>query len=88
MAKSELDPNIPHLGSRRDQPLAAQPGKIIYGKELTFKGASHGSTLSIIPSEKAAEMASRLPEVPTSPSNHFANFLLACQGLEEDAFAL
>ena len=28
-------------------------------------------------------MASRLPEVPKSPSNHFANFLLACQGLEK-----
>ena len=24
-----------------------------------------------------------MPEVPKSPSNHFANFLLACQGKEE-----
>src|SRR3546814_10656957 len=59
------------------------PGKIIYSKELTFKGGSHGSTLSIIPEEKALDMASRLPEVPVSPSNHFANFLKACKGEEK-----
>ncbi|MCH5597751.1 hypothetical protein [Niabella ginsengisoli] len=59
------------------------PGKIIYSKDLIFKGASHGSTLSIIPEEKAKEMAARLPEVPKSPSNHFKNFLLACKGEEE-----
>ena len=28
-------------------------------------------------------MASKLPEVPKSPSNHYANFLLACQGKEK-----
>ena len=59
------------------------PGKEIYSKELIFKGGSHGSTLSIIPDEKAKEMEKKLPEVPKSPSNHFANFLLACQGLEK-----
>ena len=59
------------------------PGRIIYSKDLIFKGGSHGSTLSIIPNEKAQEMASKLPEVPKSPSNHFENFLLACQGLEK-----
>ncbi|ACU05081.1 Gfo/Idh/MocA family protein [Pedobacter heparinus] len=59
------------------------PGKIIYSKELTFKGGSHGSALEIIPAEKAKEMASILPVVPESPSNHFANFLKACKG-EED----
>ena len=60
-----------------------QPGKIIYTKDLIFKGGSHGSTLSIIPEERAREMADRLPEVPQSPSNHFENFLLACQGREK-----
>ncbi len=81
--KSELDPNIPTSGAGEINPSQLNPGKIIYGKDITFKGASHGSTLSIIPSEKAADMASQLPDVPPSPSNHFANFLLACQGLEE-----
>jgi hypothetical protein len=31
---------------------------------------------------KAREIAATLPEVPASPSNHFANFLLACKGEE------
>lgn len=28
-------------------------------------------------------MASKLPEVPKSPSNHFKNFFLACRGEEQ-----
>ncbi|MDR0232459.1 MAG: Gfo/Idh/MocA family oxidoreductase [Dysgonamonadaceae bacterium] len=78
----ELDPNIPPPSNGKIQPASLNPGKIIYSKELTFKGGSHGSELSIIPEEKAMEMQSRLPEVPQSPSNHFANFLLACKGQE------
>jgi len=80
---SGLDPNIPPPSTGALEPVKLNPGKIIYSKELTFKGGSHGSTLSIIPEEKAKEMASRLPEVPVSPSNHFANFLKACKGEEE-----
>ena len=59
------------------------PGKVIYGEGLTFKGGSHGSTLQIIPEEKAKEMERKLPEVPKSPSNHYANFLLSCKGQEK-----
>lgn len=77
-----LDPNIPPPSNGQIMPSKLNPGKIIYSKELTFKGGSHGSTLSIIPEEKAKEMESRLPEVPKSPSNHFENFLLACKGQE------
>lgn len=80
---SEVDPNIPTVAGGKLQPLKLNPGKEIYSKDLTFKGGSHGSTLSIIPDEKAKEMASKLPEVPKSPSNHYANFLLACQGKEK-----
>lgn len=80
---SGLDPNIPPPSTGAIEPAKLNPGKIIYGKDLTFKGGSHGSTLSIIPEEKAKEMASRLPEVPESPSNHFANFLKACKGEEQ-----
>ena len=80
---SEIDLNIPPVGGGKIQPAKLNPGKIIYSKELTFKGGSHGSTLSIIPEEKAKAMASKLPEVPKSPSNHFANFLLACAGEEK-----
>jgi hypothetical protein len=77
-----LDPNIPPPSSGTIE-AKLNPGKIIYSKTLTFKGGSHGSTLSIIPEEKAKEMASKLPEVPPSPSNHYKNFLLACKGEEK-----
>ena len=80
---SGLDPNIP-VTNQGDTPKSKlNPGKIIYTKDLIFKGGSHGSTLSIIPEEKAKEMADKLPKVPKSPSNHFENFLLACNGIEK-----
>jgi len=80
---TELDPNIPPTSVGKIQPAKLNPGKEIYSKDLTFKGGSHGSTLSIIPAEKAKEMASKLPEVPQSPSNHYANFLKAVKGEEK-----
>ena len=80
---SELDPNIPAASNGRIQPNKLNPGKVIYGKDLTFKGGTHSSTLSIIPEEAAEDMASKLPEVPKSPSNHFENFALACRGEEK-----
>jgi hypothetical protein len=39
--------------------------------------------LQILPASKAKEMASKLPPVPRSPSDHFKNFLLACKGQEK-----
>ena len=36
-----------------------------------------------IDEEKAKEMADKLPQIPKSPSNHFENFLLACNGIEK-----
>jgi predicted dehydrogenase len=80
---SEIDPNIPPSSAGEITPITLNPGKIIYSNELTFKGSSHGSTLSIIPEGKAKEMEEKLPEIPKSSSNHFANFLLACQGKEK-----
>jgi hypothetical protein len=78
-----LDPNIPAPSNGAIQSQRLNPGKIIYSKDLIFKGGSHGSTLSIIPEAKAKEMASKLPEVPVSPSNHYANYLKACMGQEK-----
>lgn len=80
---SGLDPNIPAPSTGELEPVKLNPGKIIYSEELTFKGGSHGSTLVIIPEERALDLAHQLPEVPVSPSNHFANFLLACKGEEK-----
>ena len=73
-----VDPNIPPPTSGKIDTKHSPPGKIIYGEGLSFKGGSHGSTLRIIPEAKAKDMASSLPEVMKSPSNHFENFLLAC----------
>ena len=81
--KSELAAGIPttNQGVYKEEKL--NPGKIIYSRDLIFKGGSHGSPLKIIPEEKAKEMADKLPEVPKSPSNHYVNFLRACQGTEK-----
>ena len=76
-AKDIPPPTSGNINSKR------YPGKIIYSKELVFKGGSHSAPLAIIPETKAKDMASMLPEVPLSPSTHFANFLKACKGEEK-----
>ena len=58
-------------------------GKIIHSKELVFRGASHGSTLRIVPNEKFREMHSSLPEYETKTPDHADNFLAACRGEAE-----
>ncbi len=83
MGESVVDENIPVPSSDTLETKSRPPGKIIYGEGLTFKGGSHATTLKIIPEAKAKEMASKLPHVPKSPSNHFKNFLRACQGEEK-----
>ena len=84
------DPNIPPPSKGSPDAKAIPPGKVIYGEGLTFQGGTHGSTLKIIPESKAQDIASKLPPVPISPSNHFKNFLLACLGEEKcrSAFAV
>ncbi|MFM6937233.1 MAG: Gfo/Idh/MocA family oxidoreductase [Aquirufa sp.] len=77
---TELDPNIPPASNGKIQPAKLNPGKIIYSKDLTFKGGSHGSTLSIL-GDAGKDL--KLPDVPKSPSNHYANFLKACMGQEK-----
>lgn len=78
---STLNPDIPIVAGAKLQSASLNPGKIIYSDDFIFKGGSHGSTLSMLPSEKSKGMT--LPEVPASPSNHFANFLLSCLGKEK-----
>jgi len=80
---SEIDPNVPAVNGGKIKPAKLNPGKEIYSKTLTFKGASHGSTLSIIPESKAKEMEALLPEVPEPTSDHYGNFLKAILGEEE-----
>ena len=81
MGGSVVDPNIPPPSTGSIDTKVRPPGKVIYSKELVFKGGSHASTLEIL-GEKGKDMKAKLPEVPKSPSNHFKNFLLACKGEE------
>lgn len=85
-----VDPNIPPPSAGGKDALQSPTGKVIYGEGLTFKGGSHGSQLQVIPKAKADEMASTLPHVPRSTSNHFVNFIRACRGEEKcrSAFAV
>ncbi len=82
IGEAVVDPNIPPPTSGSIDTRKRPPGKVIYGEGLVFKGGSHGSTLQIIDQAKAKDLASSLPEVPKSPSNHFKNFLLAAMGKE------
>jgi predicted dehydrogenase len=66
-----------------NQQKIPQAGKIIFSKEVMFKGGTHSAPLSIIPEAKAKEMAPKLPVVPKSPSDHYVNFLKACLGEEK-----
>lgn len=76
-----VDPNIPPPSSGTIDTKVHPPGKVIYGEGFTFKGGSHASTLEFVPASAAASVT--MPEVPPSPSNHFLNFLRACQGVEQ-----
>ena len=78
-----VDPNIPPPTSGKIDTKQKAPGKVIYGEDLTFKGGTHGATLKILDSDKAKDIASKLPNVPRSPSNHAANFLKAVKGEEQ-----
>jgi hypothetical protein len=81
--QSKLADDIPAASTGNIEKRKLNPGKIIYGKDLTFKGGSHGSTLSILPSKNAEQVMANLPHVPESTSNHFKNFVLACKGEEK-----
>ncbi|MEM9280950.1 MAG: hypothetical protein AAGA96_03925 [Verrucomicrobiota bacterium] len=61
----------------------SRPGKIIYGKDLTFMGDSHSSPLVVVPKEKYLDIRSELPRTSGKNSDHFENFLLSCKGEEE-----
>ena len=75
--KSQAASNIPAMGGGSSAVSSLAPGKEIYLADGTiYKGASHGSTLSVIGGGK------KLPSYPKSPSNHYKNFLLGCKGEE------
>ncbi|MBT7162783.1 MAG: Gfo/Idh/MocA family oxidoreductase [Victivallales bacterium] len=58
-------------------------GKIIYSKELVFKGTTNGSTIRIIPEAKMKDMKDEVPRIRGKHSDHMANLLLAAKGQEK-----
>ncbi len=58
------------------------PGKLIYGKDLTFRGGSHSSSLTVVPNEKFMDIRKDLPRISGKNSDHFKNFLLGVKGEE------
>lgn len=75
-----LPPRPPELEEGRE---IEKCGKIIYSKELVFKGTTHGSALRIIPEQKMKDLAEQLPRTRGKNSSHMQNFLLACKGEEQ-----
>ncbi|MGJ8651691.1 MAG: Gfo/Idh/MocA family oxidoreductase [Opitutaceae bacterium] len=59
-----------------------KPGKVLYSKDLVFRGGSHSDALQIVPKSKYMDMRRYLPTFPQKNSSHQANFLLACKGEE------
>ena len=57
-------------------------GKIIYSKDLVFKGTTHGSALRIIPEDKFKDLAPDLPAVTGKHSGHHENWIRAVKGEE------
>jgi predicted dehydrogenase len=75
--------NKPEVPAELGEVKIGPPGKILYGKDIAFQGGSHASTLQVLPREKFMDMRATLPKFDGKPSNHYANFLLACKGQEE-----
>ncbi len=80
--------NIPFLEGKytndgKDK-LLKSAGKVLYGKDIVFVGGSHASPLRVMPRQKYIDIREDLPKFTTKgKSNHYANFLLSCKGIEK-----
>jgi len=77
--------NVPPLPKELgpEAALTEKNGKFLFSRTLTFRGGTHSDTLRIIPDSRMQEMAATLPKISGRFSDHFTNFVRACQGLEE-----
>ncbi|MBN1123473.1 MAG: DUF1080 domain-containing protein [Sedimentisphaerales bacterium] len=59
-------------------------GSLIYTQDYIIRGASHGADYKILPDAKMTGLqnAGKLPKPEGKLSNHYQNFLNACQGIE------
>ena len=60
-------------------------GSLIYTDDFVIRGRSHGAEYSIVSRDKAAKLkqSGKQPAIRQNLSNHFKNFLNACQGVEK-----
>lgn len=58
-------------------------GKVIYAKDMVFKGRTHGAALQVIPEEKWREIGKDLPRVEGRNSDHYLNFVRGVTGEEK-----
>lgn len=79
--ESVVDPNIPPPSAGSIETKRLAPGKVIYGEDLTFKGGSHASELTVI-GEAGEDLASKLPATPAYAYSHAGNFLRSVMGEE------
>ena len=72
--------DAPPSGGSGNEVKSMNPGKIIYRADgASFKGSSHGSTLSVVKNDKA-EAVSALPEYEKKMPDHFMDFALGVKG--------
>ena len=78
-------PPLPKEFAGREHDFHRDPGKFIFTDDLVFYGKHHGSPLQIIPLDQMKEMlkAGAIQKNFGKHSDHYANFLLACKGVEE-----
>ena len=63
--------------------LTEKNGKFLFSRTLAFRGGTHSDTLRVMPESRMQDLAPSLPKVVDRQSDHFTNFILACQGKEE-----
>ncbi len=79
--KSELASDIPEANGQAVKAAKVNPGKEIYTENgLIFKGGSHSSKLSLVQNAAGKAYGELSEDWEHDMPNHYANFLLACQG--------
>jgi len=72
--------DAPPSGGSGNKVKSMAPGKIIYRADgVSFKGSSHGSTLSVIKNENEVKVG-KLPEYERNQPNHYMDFALGVKG--------
>ncbi len=81
---SALASDIPDADGQAVKATKVNPGKEMYTENgLVFKSGSHGSKLFVVQNEAGKAFGELSEDWEHDMPNHYANFLLACQGKAE-----